>query len=208
MNDFDRLFYSVTTGYAVARLSFAFADYALVKVQAFAERINPMRKTYGPEQVRVIPEVEFSLNVEHENPETGQRELRTHDFVGKPDPSSGDFARFTLATGVSDNGAEVVRVLMEILPRMIDNSDGVSATWEFRELEPEDQAGETRFYGPDGQLHPVSERSKYDAFEAGSSRRRLYNLMFVDPNARVQMPTVVEIMKDLFEAAADRPTSA
>jgi hypothetical protein len=183
-----------------------------------------MRKTYGPDQVRVIPEVPFDLNVEHEDPDTGTRELRVHHFVGKPDPSSGDYARFALATALG--GTRVVEVLMDILPRMIDNSDGVTATWKYRELEPAVQstgiqtaggelghvnpAGdpEPRFYGPDGQLYPASERKLFEDFEAGSSRRRLYNLMFEDPNAKVQIQTVVEIMKDLFEEASGRPTSA
>jgi hypothetical protein len=221
MNNPDRLFFSVTTGYAVARLAFAFADTAVAKIQAFTERIHPMRKTYGPEQVRVIPEIPFDLNVEHEL-EDGSRELQKHNFIGKPDPSSGDFARFSLAT--QGQGAEIVEALMSILPRMIDNSDGVSATWEYRELENVAPTGvqtaggelgqvvedepEKRFYGPDGQLYPASEREKFTAFEAGSSRRRLYHLLFVDPDARVQIQTVVEIMKDLFAEGAGRPTSA
>jgi len=210
MNDADRLLYSATAGYAAARVAFAFADYALVKLQLFAERINPMRKTYGPEQVREIPEIPFSLNVEHER-ENGRRELVTHEFIGRPDPSSGDFARFTMAT--QGSGPEVVEALMSILPRMIDNSDGVSATWEYREIDPAsvadgEEPGEKRFYGPDGQLYPVSESKQFTAFEAGSSRRRLYHLLFVDPDARVQIQTVVEIMKDLMAEGAGRPTSA
>jgi hypothetical protein len=205
MNDPDRLFFSLTAGYAVARLAFAAADYVLDKICDFLERIDPMRKTYGPEQVREIPEIPFSLNVEHEL-DDGSRELRTHEFIGKPDPSSGDFARFTVAT--QGNGAEVVEALMAILPRMIDNSDGVSATWEYREIDPAPGEEERRFYGPDGQLHPVSESEKYLAFEAGSSRRRLYHLLFVAADARVQIQTVVEIMKDLMAEGAGRPTSA
>jgi hypothetical protein len=205
VNDPDRLLYSVAAGYVVARAAFAFADYALDKLADFLERINPMRKTYGPEQVREIPEIPFTLNVEHEL-DDGSRELRAHEFIGKPDPSSGDFARFTKAT--QGDGAEVVDALMSILPRMIDNSDGVSATWEYRELDPAPGEDEHRFYGPDGQLHPISEREKYTAFEAGSSRRRLYHLLFVDPDARVQIQTVVEIMKDLMAEGSGRPTSA
>lgn len=185
---------------------------------------NLMRKTYGPDQVREIPEIPFDLNVEHEDPDTGRRELRTHHFIGKPDPSSGDFARFALAT--QSQGAAVIEVLTDILPRMIDNSDGVSATWEYRELAPAaqptgiqaaggelgverpEETGEPRFYGPDGQLYVASERKRFEDFEAGSSRRRLNHLLFVDPNAKVQIQTVVEIMKDLFSEGSGRPTFA
>lgn len=205
MSTTDRLFYAIVVGYLVARLAFAFADYVTAKVQNFVERIDPMRKTYGPEQVREIPEVGFDLNVEHELAD-GTRELRTHHLIGRPDPSSGDFARFTKAAAAG--GAEIVDALMAILPRMIDNSDGVSATWEYRELDPAPGEEEPRFYGPDGQLHPVSDREKFDAFEVGSSRRRLYHLLFEDPDARVQIQTVVEIMKDLFAEGSGRPTSA
>lgn len=197
----------------------------LLTVKIIEWKKNQMRKTYGPDQVRQIPEVPFDLNVEHEDPDTGERTLRTHHFVGKPDPSSGDYARFSLAT--QGEGAEVVTVLMEILPRMIDNSDGVSASWEYRPVRSEgerrhdgalgaaadalgalEERPGDRFYGPDGQLYQASERKRFEDFEAGSSRRRLYHLMFVDPNARVQMQTVTEIMKDLFAEAAGRPTSA
>lgn len=189
-------------------------------------RRNAMRKTYGPEQPREIPEVPFSLRVEHEDPATSERTIRIHDFIGKPDPSSGDYARFSLA-GDSPDSSAMMRCLMDILPRMIANNDGVPAQWEYEEL-PTGARGtgvqaaggevgvivtdlperEPRFRGPDGQIYPASERKRFEDFDAGSSRRRLYNLMFVDPDARVQMSTVTEIMKDLFAEAAGRPTSA
>lgn len=179
-----------------------------------------MPKTYGPDTVPTPPDVPFSLNVVHEDPDTGHREIRKHDFMGRPDPSAGDFHRFALAA--KEGGGELLIVLADILPRLVANDDGVPAQWTYRELPstavlPTDQRTilgafdeepEPRFRGPDGQIYPATERKQFEEFNAGSSRRRLYNLMFEDRNAKVETQVVGDIMKDLFQAAAGRPTPA
>lgn len=187
---------------------------------------NRMPKTYGPDTVPEVPAVPFALRAVHEDPQTGQREIRTHEFIAKPDPSAGDFHRFALATKDTDGGALLI-VLADILPRMIANDDGVPMQWEYRELpagvraEIAQEAGTElisgviddgdpvpNFRGPDGQIYPEPERKRFEEFGAGSSRRRLYNLMFEDKNVKVEMQTVAEIMKDLFAAAGKGRTSA
>lgn len=173
-----------------------------------------MPKTYGPDTVPEVPEIPFSLNVVHEDPASSKKELRTHEFIAKPDPSSGDFYRFALAS-TSEGGGELLIVLAEILPRMIDDSDGTPFKWVFkprtsRPTKPGDPDADVvvTFRGPDGEIYPEVERKRFEEFDAGSSRRRLHHLMFTDENAKVKIQTVAEIMKDLFAAAGKGPSSA
>ena len=184
-----------------------------------------MPKTYGPDTVPEIPEVPFTLRVVHED-DNGEREIRQHDFIGRPDPSSSDFTRFAVAAN-SDDGSKLLLVLRDLLPRMIKNNDGVPLAWEFQELprvpkqvepgatvvygtddgDPEQLLEPAKFRAPDGSIRPVEERSKFEAFEAGSSRRRLHQLMFEDGTAKIHMQTVVKVMQDLFTVSGGRPTT-
>ena len=192
-----------------------------------------MPKTYGPDTVPEIPEIPFALRAVHEDPQTGQREIRTHEFIAKPDPSAGDYYRFALAASSKDGGGgELLIVLSDILPRMIANDDGVPFAWKYQELprgvqapaqlervtgdgvEPlvlgtlDEAEPVSNFRGPDGQIYPEPERKRFEEFDAGSSRRRLHALMFTDENVKVEIQTVAEIMKDLFAAAGKGRTSA
>lgn len=191
-----------------------------------------MPKTYGPDTVPEVPRIDFDLRAIHEDPTTGKKEIRTHHFEAAPDPSAGDFHRFALAS--KKGGGDLLIVLGDIMPRMIVNDDGVAAQWKYEELPPKvvreelpgpapvEHGGELQvlgaiedapavvphFRGPDGQIYPEPERKRFEEFEAGSSRRRLYHLMFVDENVKVHMQTVAEIMRDLFAAAGKGPGSA
>jgi len=179
-----------------------------------------MPKTYGPETVPEVTKIDFDLRAIHENPETGEKTIKVHHFTAAPDPSAGDFHRFALAS--QKGGGDLLIVLGDIMPRMIVNDDGIPAQWEYRELPakvvrqeiPSGSPGEVavlgtvddgdpvpHFRGPDGQIYPEPDRKRFEEFAAGSSRRRLFNLMFVDENVKVHMQTVADIMKDLFEAA-------
>lgn len=181
-----------------------------------------MPKTYGPGTVPEVPRVPFDLRAVHEDPQTGERTIRTHHFMAAPDPSAGDFHRFALAS--EQGGGALLICLGQILPRMIVNEDGVPLQWKYEELPPgtrptlraggetpgdalevlgtmDDEEPEPNFRGPDGQIYPASERKRFEEFDAGSSRRRLYALMFEDDTVKVEMQTVAEIMKDLFAMA-------
>jgi hypothetical protein len=184
-----------------------------------------MPKTYGPETVPEVPRIPFALRAVHEDPVTGEKVIKTHEFMAAPDPSAGDFHRFALAS--EKGGGSLLIVLGQILPRMIVNDDGVPMQWEYQELprgvRPTitqagpgdlavlgtiDEEPKPNFRGPDGEIYPEPERHRFEAFEAGSSRRRLHNLMFVDENVKVEMQTVAEIMRDLFAAAGKGHGSA
>lgn len=189
-----------------------------------------MPKTYGPETVPEVPRIDFDLRAVHEDPVTGHKTIRTHHFTAAPDPSAGDFHRFALAA--KEGGGDLLIVLGQILPRMIVNDDGVPAQWKFEPLPPkvvreeipaagpedgalqvvgtfeESLAPVVHFRGPDGAIYREPERKRFEEFDAGSSRRRMYHLMFVDENVKVEMQTVAEIMRDLFAAAGKGPGSA
>jgi hypothetical protein len=215
----DRLLVSVAAGLAGALSLFLLISFLRMTWSVL------MPKTYGPDTVPEIPEVPFSLRVVHED-DAGEREIREHDFVGHPDPSSSDFTRFAVAAN-SDDGSKLLLVLRDILPRMIKNNDGVPLSWEFHELprvpkriepgttlvigtedEDEEQLLEpANFRAPDGSIRPIGERGKFEAFEAGSSRRRLHKLMFEDETAKIQINTVVQVMQDLFKVSGGRPTT-
>lgn len=223
----DRIVASVLAGLAAA-----FGLYLLSSFIIHMIRECIMPKTYGPDTVPEVPEIPFSLKAVHEDPETGKKVIRKHDFIAKPDPSAGDFHRFALAAKAG--GGELLIVLGNILPRMIANDDGVPMGWSYRELPAkvvreeltaapdgdctgnglqvlgviEDDAPVAHFRGPDGQIYPEPERKQFEEFEAGSSRRRLYHLMFEDDNVKVEMQVVGDIMKDLFAAAGKGLTSA
>lgn len=192
-----------------------------------------MTKTYGPGTVPEVPRIDFDLRAVHEDPATGEKKIRVHHFTAAPDPSAGDFHRFALAA--KTGGGDLLIVLGQILPRMIVNDDGVPAQWEFAALPPkvvreelpaagpddygtgsglqvlgtmDDGEPVVHFRGPDGRIYPEPERKRFEEFDAGSSRRRMYHLMFVDENVKVEMQTVAEIMRDLFAAAGKGPGSA
>lgn len=186
-------------------------------------RKKAMPKTYGPETVPEVPKIPFALRAVHEDPATGEKKIRTHEFMAAPDPSAGDFHRFALAA--EQGGGSLLIVLGQILPRMIVNDDGVPMQWKYEELPSGvvrqeetgtelqvlgviDEDPKPNFRGPDGQIYPEPERHRFEDFEAGSSRRRLHNLMFEDDNVKVEMQTVAEIMRDLFAAAGKGRGSA
>lgn len=192
-----------------------------------------MPKTYGPDTVPEVQRVPFDLRAVHEDPASGEKTIRTHSFMAAPDPSAGDFLRFALAAE-DKGGGKLLIVLRDILPRMIVNDDGTPAGWEYKELPPkvlrdelpsapdpgptdggiqvygalDDGALVPHFRGPDGQIYPEPDRKRFEEFDAGSSRRRLANLMFEDVNVKVEMQVVAEIMRDLFALAGKGPGSA
>jgi hypothetical protein len=213
----DQIVASVLTGLAAAYGLYLLSSFI---VHMIKECVMP--KTYGPDTVPEVPKIEFDLRAIHENPETSEKTIKTHHFTAAPDPGAGDFHRFALAS--QKGGGDLLIVLGDIMPRMIVNDDGVPAQWKYKELPakvvrqelpsaPDDPGslavlgtlddGEPvpHFRGPDGQIYPEPDRKRFEEFDAGSSRRRLYNLMFEDVNVKVHMQTVAEIMKDLFEAA-------
>jgi hypothetical protein len=218
----DQVVASGLTGLAAAYSLYLLASFTIHMIK---ECIMP--KTYGPDTVPEVPKIEFDLRAIHENPETSEKTIKTHHFTAAPDPGAGDFHRFALAS--QKGGGDLLIVLGDIMPRMIVNDDGVPAQWKYKELPAKvvrnelptasptelQRTGEgalvlgtmddgdpvPHFRGPDGQIYPEPDRKRFEEFEAGSSRRRLYNLMFEDVNVKVHMQTVAEIMKDLFEAA-------
>jgi hypothetical protein len=62
------------------------------------------------------------------------------------------------------------------------------------------------FRGPDGELYQFEHAEKFEAFEAGSSRRRWHQLMEIDDDIEVEAPDLMELFEWLVGLAAGRPT--
>lgn len=65
---------------------------------------------------------------------------------------------------------------------------------------------EPQFLAPDGTVHPWRDAEKYDAFEAGSSRRRWVELMDGDNDLTVEAKTIMKLWQWLVSESAERPT--
>lgn len=111
-------------------------------------------------------------------------------------------------------------LIANLLARVLNNTDGVSAAWEYKEFadpaegdEGYDPDNETLFFmGPDHEVysvHALDRLSEFEARENGSSRRRWVALM--DPanqNEAVHLADMMDLAKWVVGLATDRPTSA
>lgn len=117
-------------------------------------------------------------------------------------------ARFT--SFKPDEAHMQVDLTVKLISKCLDDKDGTSATWSPVELPVTDYTSEPRvpkFRGPDGELYEMEHAGKFAAFEAGSSRRR-FVAVITDPNRMVQPEDLGEIVRDLIEVSAGRPTVA
>lgn len=129
----------------------------------------------------------------------------------------------------------VVLMVKDAIRKMLDDADGTPSDWRPTTLPadvqlpqselttgwPEDEvetlAGDVseahpdvldtpQFLAPDGTVRPLAEASKFEAFEAGSSRRRWIELVDGDNNLTLKATVVMKIWRWLIGEAADRPT--
>lgn len=184
---------------------------------------------YGPKllvhngRLRIMPR---ELKVYGANPKQAQRleepypfrlaglrydEEETHDLVAVRKPDTMMAIRF-MNMG-DDQGAELGRLCVKLISKTLDNSDGVPAQWVATPLEKPKNAGpdwEPKFRAPgppagDGKLHPMTQRTKYEDFAAGSSRRR-WEALLLDNDFTVDIEVLVELVKDMVELTAGTPT--
>lgn len=126
----------------------------------------------------------------------------THEFTARPRMGWQDLTGLVpLMSAQSEDGIteEAVRTISNMIRRGLVNDDGTPEKWE-----PNVVAG--YFTAPSGDHTPVGMLPAFDAFEAGSSRRRWVHLMAHDDDVTVEADQVAEILTDLVSAAAQRPT--
>jgi hypothetical protein len=87
-----------------------------------------------------------------------------------------------------------------LIGRSLDNTDGTPEKWKPTVVD-------RHFTAPNGDHTPAELLAGFESFDAGSSRRRWVHLMEVDDDITVEPDQIVELMADLLEAAANRPTT-
>lgn len=143
---------------------------------------------------------------------------RTHRFNLVPIIPAGHVTG--LMDALDDESEKTFGLIARLLTRVLDNTDGVSASWTYTEFQDPapgdvgyDQDGpEVFFVGPDNEVHSAEDataRDKFQSFDAGSSRRRWAHLM--DPenlDEAVDLADMVDIAKWVVGLSVDRPTQA
>lgn len=162
---------------------------------------------------RPAPREEFEFTfLRDDEPETHRFAVRAHtDVVGLTS---------TLMLAKSSPEAAMPAVL-RVIAKMLDNKDGTPHGWRPVPLadkpnpeqadgpEPDDAEAtlrERKFRGPDGNLHTFEHAARFQAFEAGSSRRRWLHLIEEDDYVSVDAQDLMELFEWAVGLAAGRPT--
>lgn len=156
-------------------------------------------KEYAPKtRGEPPPEVPFAMVFIRDGVE------ERHEFVAHPTMGWQDVRGLIPLMGgkASDDALSqaAVRVVDRLIGRSLDNTDGTPEKWRPKVVDG-------HFTAPNGDHTPVEVLSGFESFDAGSSRRRWVHLMEVDDDITVEPDQIVELMADLLEAAANRPTT-
>jgi hypothetical protein len=139
----------------------------------------------------------------------------------------------TVLSAAQNNPEAAMPSMLRLIAKMLDNKDGTPYGWKAEALplperaeQPEQQWNTTggmlvevvdqddeepqerKFRGPDGGLHTYDKLDQFEAFDAGSSRRRWQHLMDVDDDVEVEYRDLTELFEWLVGLAAGRPTQA
>jgi hypothetical protein len=163
-----------------------------------------MAKRYGSTDTKAEP-YPFELVAAREN-DQGEMVPEIHQFTAYARADAGDLMR--LVAGGVNAGNAIGRMLTGYMA----NNDGlVKAQWTVEPLtrSPYDtnQHDEDKFRGPDGELYPMDEVSRFEDPALWTSRRR-YNALLDSEDTYVNINDLVELAKDLMAVAAGRPTTA
>jgi hypothetical protein len=116
---------------------------------------------------------------------------------------------------------EAMPAVLRVIAKMLDNKDGTPHGWHpvavtgspaanpdgpAPEGVPQDVAQERKFRGPDGHLYTFEHAARFQAFEAGSSRRRWLHLIDDDDFVSVDAQDLMELFEWVVGLAAGRPT--
>lgn len=124
-----------------------------------------------------------------------------HEFLARPAMGWQDVRGLVPLLGGADDGLSehAVRVIERLIRRVIANDDGTPEKWVPNVVDG-------HFTDPSGDHTPIELLPAYEAFEAGSSRRRWVHLMEHDDEVTVEPDQIVELLNDLVEVASGRPT--
>jgi hypothetical protein len=165
-------------------------------------------KRYGtPQSTRLPQPYEFELMASLDD------EDEVHQFSAVRQVDRLLAARFT--GFVPEEAHKEVDLLVKLISKVLDDKDGTPATWVPVQLPPQSpghagefiDAGPPKFQGPDGELYEMEHAEKFAAFEAGSSRRRFLALCG-DQERTVPGESLGQLVRDLIQVSAGRPTGA
>jgi hypothetical protein len=154
-------------------------------------------RTQNPSDIAPMP---FELVVWRD----GTEEI--HEFVARPQADAGATLMFTTS---GEDGERKAQAVFRMMSRMLCNDDGVPAQWVPEPLPKPGNAGanwQPKFRGPDGKLYTMDKTAQFTDPDKGSSRRRWDHMMFEDDAVTVNIGVIGEILEDLVEVAAERPT--
>lgn len=126
-----------------------------------------------------------------------------HEFTACPTMSWQDYRRLVPLLRGTDNDVvtpETIEMIDRLIRRALRNDDGTPEKWT-------PSVVDGHFTAPNGDHMPLSLLPGLVAFDAGSSRRRWVHLMQDDDEVTIEPEQISELMIDLIEAAAARPTT-
>ncbi|MGH9058324.1 MAG: hypothetical protein ACRDZY_02220 [Acidimicrobiales bacterium] len=124
-----------------------------------------------------------------------------HEFVARPALGWQDLQRLIpLVIGKTAQAlsAKALASIDRLLRRVLTNDDGTPLNWSPTVVDG-------HFTDPNGDHTPADLLPAYEAFEAGSSRRRWVHLMDFDDELTIEYEQILGLVNDLIEVAADRP---
>jgi hypothetical protein len=156
-------------------------------------------REYAPKSRGTTPEpFEFSMIFLRDGVE------EKHEFIARPTVSWQDTrAVMPVLAGQGSDGAQIavgIKVMDRLIRRVLANDDGTPEKWK-------PVVVDGHFTDPQGDHTPVELLPAYEAFDAGSSRRRWVHLMENDDDITVDLEQITDLLKDLMEAATARPTT-
>jgi hypothetical protein len=129
-----------------------------------------------------------------------------HEFTARPTMGWQDMRGLVPLLGGQSKDMDqelaghAVRVIDRLVRRALRNDDGTPEKWHPTVVDG-------HFTAPNGDHTPESLLSGFEAFEAGSSRRRWVHLMEEDDEVTIELDQMVALMEDVIAAVGDRPTT-
>lgn len=165
-----------------------------------------MKKFGNKTKTKTAPRERFEfVFLRDEEPET-----HTFQIVIRPDLAG--LAR--ILSLVNQQPEQAMEPMLGLIRRSLDNTDGTPFGWQPTPIQdtvagPDEEKRPVMLrapYGPDkGDLVPFSRAAEYQAFDAGSSRRR-WNALLDDDEIALEQGDLMELFEWIVGLAAGRPT--